>query len=196
MDEQTQTPAQSEELFRWGEAGQDPARTPAPEPEPEPTLTVKYHGKEQQLPLSEARVLAQKGMAFDAVSQKLDTALPAYELMDQCARQAGMSVPEYMDAARARLAGGDRQRQFVELLTRYPDAVDANGRLPDEVMDQIVQGASPVHAFERYALARYRMDASARRTDARNRASAPGSAQGLGDAPPTDPFTAGWDSDN
>ena len=52
-----------------------------------------------------------------------------------------------------------------------------------------------MHAFERYALERYRMGESARLTDARNRASVPGSAQGLGADAPQDPFSAGWDSD-
>ena len=84
----------------------------------------------------------------------------------------------------------------MELLTRYPDAVDGTGRLPDSVMAQVARGESPVHAYERYALEQYRMGEQARRTDQQNRASVPGSARGLGAALPADPFTAGWDSEN
>lgn len=200
MEEQNTTPQPETELFDWGEAGQG-----APEEQPqeaaEPTLTVKYHGKEQDLPMSEARTLAQKGMAFDDVSQKLDTVLPAYRLLEAYAQKAGVSVDQYLENARSRLdapgtpAPDGRQQQFVQLLTRYPDAVDENGRLPDAVMAQVARGEHPVHAFERYALERYRMGESARLTDARNRASVPGSAQGLGADAPQDPFSAGWDSD-
>lgn len=196
MEENNTTPQPETELFDWGEAGQG-----APEAQPaeaaEPTLTVKYHGKEQDLPMSEARTLAQKGMAFDDVSQKLDTVLPAYRLLEAYAQKAGVSVDQYLENARSRLDAPepDRRGQFVQLLTRYPDAVDENGRLPDAVMAQVARGEHPVHAFERYALERYRMGESARMTDARNRASVPGSAQGLGADAPQDPFSAGWDSD-
>lgn len=195
MEEQTQA-AQDTELFDWGEAGQG-----APEgqevPAAEPTLTVKYRGKEQQLPMSEARTLAQKGMAFDGVSQKLDQVMPAYRLLEQDAQAAGVSVEQYLERARTQpdAASLARRQQFAQLLERYPDAVDENGHLPDQVMAQVARGEHPVHAFERYALARYRMGESARMTDARNRASAPGSAQGLGADAPQDPFSAGWDSD-
>ena len=140
---------------------------------------------------------------FDDVSKKLDAALPAFELMGRYAQAAGVSVEEYVDKARSQLdagapapLGADRRRQFVELLTRYPDAVDGTGRLPDSVMAQVARGESPVHAYERYALEQYRMGEQARRTDQQNRASVPGSARGLGAALPADPFTAGWDSEN
>lgn len=203
MEEETQVTRTDEALFDWGEAGQDPAPQPEPAAEPEPTLTVKYHGKEQQIPMTEARTLAQKGMVFDDVSKKLDAALPAFELMGRYAQAAGVSVEEYVDKARSQLdsgapapLGADRRRQFVELLTRYPDAVDGTGRLPDSVMAQVARGESPVHAYERYALEQYRMGEQARRTDQQNRASVPGSARGLGAALPADPFTAGWDSEN
>ena len=67
-----------------GEAGQGQPQAenavdaqPAPEPE-EATVTVKFYGKEQKLPMSQVQTLAQKGMVFDTLSQKLDAACLLY----------------------------------------------------------------------------------------------------------------------
>ncbi|WP_367924663.1 hypothetical protein [uncultured Ruthenibacterium sp.] len=212
MEEQINQTQPEGELFEWGEAGQgeQPPESEAPEapeahegpeapegpegPE-EGTLTVKYRGKEQAIPMSKAKTLAQKGMAFDEVSRRLDAALPAYKLVDEQARAAGLSVDEYVARATGQPnARAQRQRQFAELLTLYPEAVGAEGRLPAQVMESVVKGESPVHAYERYALSLYRMGEGARRAHEHNRASVPGSAQGLGNGPAQDPFTAGWDS--
>jgi hypothetical protein len=66
-------------------------------------LTVKFHGKEQQLTMEQARELAQKGMIHDVLSQKLDAAMPAFQLIEEYAKRSGMSAADYMAQAQRAL---------------------------------------------------------------------------------------------
>lgn len=127
----TEMESTQEDLFDWGEAGQGEEQQEqndqsvgqadggagqgqpqaessvdaqgAPEPE-EATVTVKFYGKEHKLPMSQVQTLAQKGMVFDTLSQKLDAAMPAYNLMEQYAKAAGMSLEQYLQMAQEGLA--------------------------------------------------------------------------------------------
>ncbi len=64
----------------------------------EPAYTVKYNGQEMKLPLSKLIENAQKGMNYDKVVAQRDQlkASKEFELLDEFAKEAGMSRGDYI----------------------------------------------------------------------------------------------------
>jgi hypothetical protein len=85
-------------------------QTEAPEQEPQteqaeqtsPFLKVKYNKEEMELDEATARELAQKGLNYDKVTERLQAleSDPRLALVEQLAQQQGMSVDEYVEAVR------------------------------------------------------------------------------------------------
>lgn len=61
---------------------------------------VKYMDEERTVSAEEAPALIQKGMDYDRIRVKYDEAKPVIEFMSRYARQAGVSLGEYMDHLR------------------------------------------------------------------------------------------------
>lgn len=82
------------------EGEQQPAE---PEAAPaEQTVTITHLGQAQEIPLSEAVALAQKGMDYDHVRQERDELrqAPAWEVMDYFAARSGQTREEYIQTLR------------------------------------------------------------------------------------------------
>lgn len=80
--------------------GEQPA---VPEAAPaEQTVTITHLGQTQEIPLSEAVSLAQKGMDYDHVRQERDELrqAPAWEVMDYFASRSGQTREEYIQTLR------------------------------------------------------------------------------------------------
>ena len=67
----------------------------------EPRYTVKFYGREMQLPVSELGTMAQKGMDYDNVRRRADAAAPVMQALAGDAAASGMDVEQYVRAARA-----------------------------------------------------------------------------------------------
>ena len=67
----------------------------------EPRYTVKFYGREMQLPVSELVTMAQKGMDYDNVRRRADAAAPVMQALAGDAAASGMDVEQYVRAARA-----------------------------------------------------------------------------------------------
>ncbi|MCU7522772.1 MAG: hypothetical protein HF312_21410 [Ignavibacteria bacterium] len=67
-----------------------------------PFLKVKYNKEEMELDEATARELAQKGLNYDKVQERLQAleSDPRLTLVEQLAQQQGMSVDEYVEAVR------------------------------------------------------------------------------------------------
>ncbi len=70
------------------------------EPEDVQTLKIKYNGKEQEISLDEARVLAQKGMNYDHVLAERDTKYQReLSALDKLAAERNMTREQYVEFA-------------------------------------------------------------------------------------------------
>lgn len=80
-----------------GEQPVEPEAAPA-----EQTVTITHLGQTQEIPLSEAVALAQKGMDYDHVRQERDELrqAPAWEVMDYFAARSGQTREEYIQTLR------------------------------------------------------------------------------------------------
>ena len=80
-----------------GEQPAEPEAAPA-----EQTVTITHLGQAQEIPLSEAVALAQKGMDYDHVRQERDELrqAPAWEVMDYFAARSGQTREEYIQTLR------------------------------------------------------------------------------------------------
>lgn len=88
------------ESQRKAEEGQtEPQAQPEQEPSPaQPAVFhVKYMDEEKTITAEEAPALIQKGMDYDRIRVKYDEAKPVMEFMSRYARQANMSMAEYLD---------------------------------------------------------------------------------------------------
>jgi len=107
--------------------GED-AGTPPDQPNQEqaaaPTWIVKHMGQEQTLGAADVTSdLLQKGLDYDRIRGKYDEAKPVMEMFTEFAKQAGMSVAEYVKfiRAEAKRAGGmseSEAKRAVELEDR------------------------------------------------------------------------------
>lgn len=129
--------------------------------------TVKYDGKEVQMPIDELLVTAQKGMNYDRVVSQRD------RLRNEVAslRPVADSVHD----------------GFVELFTRYPDL----NSVPDGIIEQVAAGATPLEAYRDHLSKELALEIEALKTRERNSAGSPGSMRD--DAPVTvgDDFVTG-----
>lgn len=63
----------------------------------EPFVTVKYNGAEKGLSREDAIALAQKGMNYDKIQQRLQAVEQAERVFEEQAKNAGLSVQEYAE---------------------------------------------------------------------------------------------------
>jgi hypothetical protein len=88
------------------EAGQTESQESSQETEQaeqtSPFLKVKYNKEEMELDEATARELAQKGLNYDKVQERLQAleSDPRLTLVEQLAQQQGMNVDEYVEAVR------------------------------------------------------------------------------------------------
>jgi len=74
--------------------------TPTETTQESPKLKIKYNHEEKEIDLEEARILAQKGMNYDKLQEKLQQLEndPARKLVEKQAAQYGMTPQEYISA--------------------------------------------------------------------------------------------------
>ena len=85
--------------------------------------TLRHMDEVRQVGEADMVVLAQKGMDYDRIRGKYDESKPVMELFGSFARQAGMSIPDYLSVirTRAKQAGGmseDEAKRAVDLEDR------------------------------------------------------------------------------
>lgn len=98
----TAEPVEDEGLEILEEGDQSAAPEVAPE---EQMVTITHLGQTQEIPLSEAVSLAQKGMDYDHVRQERDELrqAPAWEVMDYFAARSGQTREEYIQTLREQM---------------------------------------------------------------------------------------------
>ena len=91
-------------------------------------LRVKYNKEELELDEATARELAQKGMNYDKLQEKLQQVEsdPRLSFVDEMANQFGMTVPEYLDAVRQQR----EQDQLNELI---------QNNIPEDLAQEILE---------------------------------------------------------
>lgn len=87
------------------------------------TWTLRHLDSERTVGESEMIALAQKGLDYDRIRGKYDEAKPVIEMFGEFAREAGMSIPDYIRNVRteAKRAGGmseEEARRAVDLEER------------------------------------------------------------------------------
>lgn len=94
----------------------------------EDTLQIKYNGELMDIPLSEARILAQKGMNYDHVAEELRMLRESDELRlwDEIAAEQGVTRQEAVQQIRAR-----RQETEINALVE--------GGTPEEVARELIE---------------------------------------------------------
>jgi hypothetical protein len=95
------TPTEQTDGFEQTEA-QEPSQETEQAEQTNPFLKVKYNKEEMELDEATARELAQKGLNYDKVQERLQAleSDPRLTLVEQLAQQQGMSVDEYVEAVR------------------------------------------------------------------------------------------------
>ena len=85
-----------------GENAQQTQQQEATQPKAdEPKMwTLRYMDADKQVSESEMITLAQKGMDYDRIRGKYDESKPVMELFGSFAKQAGMSISDYLSAIR------------------------------------------------------------------------------------------------
>jgi hypothetical protein len=80
----------------------EPTETNEPPAEENPFLKVKYNGEEMTLDEARARELAQKGLNYDKVQERLQSleSDPRLSFVEQLAQQHGMDVNQYLEAVK------------------------------------------------------------------------------------------------
>jgi len=87
------------------------------------SLDIRYNGQNQTLNREQATTLAQKGMNYDKINEKLQQALnnPVLKVLEQNAKKAGMSVEDY----------ANRMAQFQDTLNIQQIAKEFQSQNPD-----------------------------------------------------------------
>jgi hypothetical protein len=106
-------------------------------------IRVKYNGSEMELSREQAATLAQKGMNYDKVLEKLKAAENSEEFMvlDSYARQNGMTRQQYVKHLREKQAESLAESEMKEIKARYPELPDAAAKELAESRASIKQRA-------------------------------------------------------
>ena len=168
MDEMTNQSPVEDDSFELEEVNESPDEETVEEPaseETEPTqetddnfLQIRYNGQDQFLTREQATTLAQKGMNYDKISQKLQEALdnPALKVIESNARKANMSVSDYVN----------RMAQFQDTLNIQQIANDFKAQNPD-VSDAVAkQYANEVYKNQLAQMAKEQADREAKASQA------------------------------
>jgi len=151
-------------------------------PSPEPTVAVKFNKEIKNLPVSEAAVLAQKGLKFDMISGD-------FERMRRLANSNGQSVGEYLSTledkritdrkeALTQKCGGDQELAehiiklenskaedlgLGELTAFFPELTELSALPPEVVEKSQLCGSRLLDEFLRYRLVQERARQDARK---------------------------------
>ena len=118
--EQAEPEAQSETAPEADTSGQDQQETP---PADAPKVwTLRHMDEVKQVGEADMVILAQKGMDYDRIREKYDESKPVMELFGAFAKQAGMSVQDYV--AHIRLQAKQSQGMSTEEAKRSIDLED------------------------------------------------------------------------
>ena len=145
MDELTNQSFDNDDSFEIEEVNDssdesEEVETPVEENE-EPTdsfsLNIRYNGQDQSLTREQATTLAQKGMNYDKVYEKLQAAQnnPVLKIIENNAKRAGMSLEDY----------ANRMAQFQDSLNIQQIANDFKAKNPDVSDDVANQYANEVY---------------------------------------------------
>jgi hypothetical protein len=101
------------------------------------SLDIRYNGQNQTLNREQATTLAQKGMNYDKINEKLQQALnnPVLKIVENNAKKAGLSVEEY----------ANRMAQFQDSLNIQQIAREFKNQNPDVSDAVATQYASEVY---------------------------------------------------
>lgn len=99
-----------------------------PQGEPEPFLKIKYNKEEVALDREKAVELAQKGMNYDKILQRLQALEndPRLTFVENQAKKYGMTVEQYLDAVRE----AEEQERLNELIQQ---------NIPEELAKEIME---------------------------------------------------------
>lgn len=164
---------------------ENPTAKPA---DAENTISIKYNGEMIDLPISEAIVLAQKGMNYDHMLSEREREAAAIERM---AAQAGIPRGEYLSLLEER--GGDfspQEAAWRRLLTDYPDV--SIEELPVEFFQKIDEGKSPVEVYQQMLIDDLKSRIAIAEKSAENRRRSIGSARGDAQETVRDAFLEGF----
>jgi len=131
-DEPTGEPAPEPEGEPTGEPSGEPAPEGEPEGEPqgepEPFIKIKYNKEEVALDREKAIELAQKGMNYDKIYEKLQQLEndPRLSFVEQQAQRYGMTAEQYLEAVRE----AEEQEQLNELIQQ---------NIPEEIAKEIME---------------------------------------------------------
>jgi hypothetical protein len=116
---------------------ESPETTEAPPAEENPFLKVKYNGEEMTLDEVRARELAQKGMNYDKIQEKLQAleSDPRLSFVESLASQHGMDVNQYLEAV--------KQQQEQEKLN---ELIQAN--IPEHLAKEVLESRKFRDHFE------------------------------------------------
>ena len=152
-DSQQETPAEGQgetggqtqpETTGWdagGENAQQQAET-QPKADAPKMWTLRHMDEVRQVGEADMVVLAQKGLDYDRIRGKYDESKPVMELFGSFAKQAGMSIPDYVSFIRtqAKQASGMSEaeaRRTVELEDREAAVSQRKRRRPSARTAQI-----------------------------------------------------------
>jgi hypothetical protein len=104
-----------------------PTEEPKQEPE-QPKIKVKYLHEEKEISLDEARELAQKGMNYDRLQERLNALQndPRLSFVETQAKRYGMTVDQYLEAVRQQ----EEQERLNELVQK---------NIPEEYAKEIME---------------------------------------------------------
>ena len=97
-----------------------------------PFLTVKYNKEEKGLSQEEAITLAQKGMNYDHLQDKVDSMSKDYSRLEEQAKLNGMEIGEYLDKL------DEVQKQF-EYSNALEKAKQENPEADEKLLERIVK---------------------------------------------------------
>lgn len=110
------------------QAGEEPVEETKPtEPEPQ-KIKIKYNHEEQEIPLEEAILLAQKGMNYDKLQERLNSMQtdPRLSFVEELASENNMTVDEYLQAVKEQR----EQQRLNELIQQ---------NIPEEIAKEIME---------------------------------------------------------
>ncbi len=102
-----------------GSQGEDGSAT---ESAPAQTLKIKYLGREEDVSLEEAAVLAQKGKNYDYVAAERDELRGIKSILERQAKASGLSLEDYMSSLETSGSRAAEAEVRATVEAEYPDA--------------------------------------------------------------------------
>lgn len=177
----------------------------------EGTLKIKYNGEEREISISEARILAQKGMNYDHVVAERDTKF-SRELaaLDKIAEKNGLTRREYVEqiendgtehspddpvsSARERVEkiyeSVGRKGPWTKLFDKYPNLSEE--RADALLAEDVKNGMTPLEAYQSRIIAENERIRKIEENNTASRMRAVGSALGDGAGEVRDAFLEGF----